>query len=28
MRHGKKDNHLGRKESHRYALMSNLAVSL
>ena len=28
MRHGKKDNHLGRKEGHRYALMSNLAVSL
>lgn len=28
MRHGKKDNHLGRKESHRYALMSNLAISL
>jgi large subunit ribosomal protein L17 len=28
MRHGKKDNHLGRTESHRYALMSNLAVSL
>ncbi|MBL7924383.1 MAG: 50S ribosomal protein L17 [Bacteroidia bacterium] len=28
MRHGKKDNHLGRKEGHRYAMMSNLAVSL
>ena len=28
MRHGKKDNHLGRKGGHRYALMSNLAVSL
>jgi len=28
MRHGKKDNHLGRTESHPYALMSNLAVSL
>jgi large subunit ribosomal protein L17 len=28
MRHGKKDNHLGRTESHRHALMSNLAVSL
>ncbi len=28
MRHGKKDNHLGRKEAHRYSLLSNLAVSL
>ena len=28
MRHGKKNNHLGRKEGHRYALLSNLAVSL
>jgi len=28
MRHGKKDNHLGRKEGHRYSLLSNLAVSL
>jgi large subunit ribosomal protein L17 len=28
MRHGKKDNHLGRKEGHRVSLLSNLAVSL
>lgn len=28
MRHGKKDNHLGRKEGHRASLLSNLAVSL
>lgn len=28
MRHGKKDNHLGRKEAHRYSLLSNLAISL
>lgn len=28
MRHGKKNNHLGRKEGHRYSLLSNLAVSL
>ncbi len=28
MRHGKKDNHLGRKEGHRISLLSNLAVSL
>ena len=28
MRHGKKNNHLGRKEGHRYALLSNLAISL
>ena len=28
MRHGKKDNHLGRTKSHRDALLSNLAGSL
>jgi large subunit ribosomal protein L17 len=28
MRHGKKDNHLGRKEGHRVSMLSNLAVSL
>jgi large subunit ribosomal protein L17 len=28
MRHGKKNNHLGRKEGHRSAMLSNLAVSL
>lgn len=28
MRHGKKDNHLGRTSSHRRALLSNLAGSL
>jgi large subunit ribosomal protein L17 len=28
MRHGKKDNHLGRKYGHRIALMSNMASSL
>ncbi|MCZ8353251.1 MAG: 50S ribosomal protein L17 [Cyclobacteriaceae bacterium] len=28
MRHGKKINHLGRKHSHRAALLSNLASSL
>ncbi|MBK9400989.1 MAG: 50S ribosomal protein L17 [Bacteroidetes bacterium] len=28
MRHGKKNNHLGRKEAHRYSLLSNLAISL
>ncbi len=28
MRHGKKDNHLGRTSSHRKALLSNLAGSL
>ena len=28
MRHGKKDNHLGRTESHRSAMLSNLAISL
>jgi large subunit ribosomal protein L17 len=28
MRHAKKNNHLGRKEGHRYSLLSNLAVSL
>jgi large subunit ribosomal protein L17 len=28
MRHGKKDNHLGRTASHRKALLSNLASSL
>jgi large subunit ribosomal protein L17 len=28
MRHGKKDNHLGRTASHRKALMSNMASSL
>lgn len=28
MRHGKKDNHLGRKKAHRDALLSNMASSL
>ena len=28
MRHGKKDNHLGRTTSHRKALLSNMASSL
>ncbi len=28
MRHGKKDNHLGRTKSHRDALLSNMASSL
>jgi len=28
MRHGKKDNHLGRTVSHRRALLSNMAASL
>jgi large subunit ribosomal protein L17 len=28
MRHGKKDNHLGRKEGHRASLLSNMAISL
>lgn len=28
MRHGKKDNHLGRTKGHREALLSNLASSL
>jgi large subunit ribosomal protein L17 len=28
MRHGKKNNHLGRKEGHRDSMLSNLAVSL
>ena len=28
MRHGKKDNHLGRKKAHREAMLSNLASSL
>lgn len=28
MRHGNKDNHLGRKDGHRRALLSNLASSL
>lgn len=28
MRHGKKNNHLGRREAHRYSLLSNLAISL
>ncbi|GAB4035716.1 50S ribosomal protein L17 [Spirosoma gilvum] len=28
MRHGKKDNHLGRTHSHREALLQNLATSL
>jgi large subunit ribosomal protein L17 len=28
MRHGNKDNHLGRKKGHRIALMRNLAVAL
>ena len=28
MRHGKKNNHLGRTDSHRSAMLSNLAISL
>lgn len=28
MRHGKKDNHLGRTHSHRDALMMNMAIAL
>lgn len=28
MRHGKKDNHLGRTTAHRHALLSNMASSL
>ncbi len=28
MRHGKKDNHLGRKKAHREAMLSNMAGSL
>lgn len=28
MRHGKKDNHLGRKREHRVALLANMACSL
>ncbi len=28
MRHGNKDNHLGRKDGHRRALMANMASSL
>ena len=28
MRHGKKFNHLGRKSSHRKAMLSNMACSL
>lgn len=28
MRHGKKDNHLGRTAAHRSAMLSNLAISL
>jgi large subunit ribosomal protein L17 len=28
MRHGKKNNHLGRKQGHRNSLLSNLAISL
>lgn len=28
MRHGKKDNHLGRKTAHRHAMLSNMACSL
>ena len=28
MRHGKKDNHLGRMEGHRVSMLSNLAISL
>src|ERR1044072_3097569 len=28
MRHGKKDNHLGRTKSHRDAMLSNMASSL
>ena len=28
MRHGKKDNHLGRTTAHRSAMLSNLAISL
>ena len=28
MRHGKKNNHLGRKEGHRKALLKNLSIAL
>ena len=28
MRHGKKNNHLGRKTAHRKAMLSNMACSL
>ncbi len=28
MRHGKKNNHLGRQEGHRASMLSNLAISL
>jgi large subunit ribosomal protein L17 len=28
MRHGKKNNHLGRKSAHRHAMLSNMASSL
>ena len=28
MRHGKKNNHLGRKKAHRDAMLSNMASSL
>jgi len=28
MRHGKKNNHLGRKAAHRYAMLSNMACSI
>ena len=28
MRHGKKNNHLGRTSSHRSAMLSNMAASL
>ena len=28
MRHGKSDNHLGRKTAHRNAMLSNMATSL
>jgi large subunit ribosomal protein L17 len=28
MRHGKKDNHLGRKKAHRESMLSNMASSL
>jgi large subunit ribosomal protein L17 len=28
MRHGKKDNHLGRTTAHRHAMLSNMATSL
>lgn len=28
MRHGKKNNHLGRTDSHRSAMLSNMAISL